>query len=609
MKRRSCSTSRTVGLLLFLAALLTCAAQSWGQLGPLALRPPCGELLVGFFNGVNTTPDNAVMTLEYLREGFIGSEYRRCDSMTRSGRDRCTEESVRYKLFYNHIAGLRIDGVETLHQRALEFDPSGDLVRRLEILVDLIHPEGKGPRHGILGGQNIRYWEYLRQYESARTTEESLRQFWGELQTQALVRLRQNHPNLVSDLMEHRRILDELAYGSKLLLIAHSQGNLFMNEAYDYIEPQVGPDSVKAVHIAPATNTLRGPYVLAHSDDIINWILRIGKKLYGEVGVVQPPNITLERETGPQIDPDDADSLGHGLLEIYLNPDFAARDKIRQYVDEAIAELRLPEGFPPPPTDLELIRTQDSGTLFWEPPQYDMEPLACDIDYVVYRDDQDAPHVVEEGMTYFFDPYIPPEDAVCYDVAVMLRSGDESVPTQPVCTGNRVRLHITCYGCEEPPPSAQVAQVPMTKFTVKGTATGPIGAVLLPVHTVASEDDEDQTLSCPGWKRQINTFTLPRVEGAIGGLGTSMQIYCQRTIEDPMTTPFTYEQKELNSSRPIAAAAALELGAKWTHHTTGRIMSNTLLIIRNERALGCKLHLDAEVTVDDQLARGCTSSD
>ena len=58
--------------------------------------------------------------------------------------------------------------------------------------------------------------------------------------------------------------------GSKLLFVSHSQGNLFANQAYNYAESDIGSDSVKTVHIAPAYITLNGEHTLADLDLVIN---------------------------------------------------------------------------------------------------------------------------------------------------------------------------------------------------------------------------------------------------------------------------------------------------------------------------------------------------
>jgi hypothetical protein len=98
--------------------------------------------------------------------------------------------------------------------------------------------------------------------------------------------------------------LDRLAAnGQYFTLIAHSQGNLFLNQAYDHILPTVGASGVQAVHIAPASPTLRGDYVLSSSDTIIGAL--------SLTGGVSPVNFTLPKNP--------LDASGHGLLNTYLH--------------------------------------------------------------------------------------------------------------------------------------------------------------------------------------------------------------------------------------------------------------------------------------------------
>lgn len=61
-------------------------------------------------------------------------------------------------------------------------------------------------------------------------------------------------------------MLDTLAVERrKILRVAHCQGNLFVNQAYVCVVPKLGKSSVAVVHIAPASPTVRGDYVLALS--------------------------------------------------------------------------------------------------------------------------------------------------------------------------------------------------------------------------------------------------------------------------------------------------------------------------------------------------------
>ncbi|MHB1678213.1 MAG: hypothetical protein ACYCSS_11870 [Sulfuriferula sp.] len=116
--------------------------------------------------------------------------------------------------------------------------------------------------------------------------------------------------------------------GQVLLLVAHSQGNLFLNQAYDHILPSVGSNGVVAVQIAPASPTLRGPYVLANIDLVINALRIQGNS------TVPANNITLPVSV--------ADLTGHSLTGTYLDAARPARAQVINLLNSGLASLAAP---------------------------------------------------------------------------------------------------------------------------------------------------------------------------------------------------------------------------------------------------------------------------
>ncbi|MHB1656778.1 MAG: hypothetical protein ACYCSZ_10480 [Burkholderiales bacterium] len=113
-----------------------------------------------------------------------------------------------------------------------------------------------------------------------------------------------------------------------LLLVAHSQGSLFLNQAYDHILPSVRPNGVAAVQIAPASPTLRGPYVLANIDLVINALRIQGNS------TVPANNITLPVSV--------ADLTGHALTGTYLDPARPTRAQVVNLINSGLASLAQP---------------------------------------------------------------------------------------------------------------------------------------------------------------------------------------------------------------------------------------------------------------------------
>lgn len=260
----------------------------------------------GFFNGVWNTPVQAQATLNRLK-AIVGSTFK--------------SETVQYELFYNQTgstAGATAlqDIAEVFQQRATELDSSGQLAQRFELALDLL--SSNQPLVTRIKQLAPATADVLSQVYSSITTK--IAAGWSYLLS---------NPPTESDYAAHDARLNALAIqGQKLMLIAHSQGNLFMNHAYDYVSPVVGTSSVRAVHIAPASPTLRGPYTLADIDVVINSLRSQGSSS------VPANNITMPFAS--------ADPSGHTMLGTYLDSARGALAKITGQMTTAMSELQTP---------------------------------------------------------------------------------------------------------------------------------------------------------------------------------------------------------------------------------------------------------------------------
>lgn len=130
--------------------------------------------------------------------------------------------------------------------------------------------------------------------------------------------------------MKHRLRNDSQTWqGKKLIYLAHSQGNLWVNESFHYVNQRLGYDetNIKVIHIAPASPTLNGEYILSDRDDVINGLNYTG------IGSVPFPNVSVQKS--------DKDSLGHGLVEIYLTNQ-QTKQMIKDAVDKALDSVKSP---------------------------------------------------------------------------------------------------------------------------------------------------------------------------------------------------------------------------------------------------------------------------
>ncbi|WP_417763323.1 YfaP family protein [Shewanella sp.] len=303
--------------------------------------------VLGFFNGVwnDPTVDGALGGLSALKN-IVGEEY--------------NDEPVDAELFYNHTgsavgASWWQDIAETFMQRANEVDESGELSHRFEYLWEVITDGGS-------------FWDRL--IDLVPATAGVLDALYAQFMTNITAEIVSwfSDPPTDADYAEHSARLDEFALqGQKLLLVAHSQGNLFVNHAYDYISPKVSPNSVKVVHIAPASPTLRGDYLLADIDVVIN-ALRIQ-------GVSSVPDVNLQLPLSVK------DLSGHTLNGTYLDETRAGYQGVTQQLQTSLATLVTPPASVSPgfftvsltwdgPGDMDLhLYEPDGGHVFYAAPE------------------------------------------------------------------------------------------------------------------------------------------------------------------------------------------------------------------------------------------------
>lgn len=289
----------------FLSILLFLPTSLRAQSAPLA---DCSRgYILGFFNGVWNLPDDAFEGLEELQT-LYGDTYE--------------DEPLVGEVFLN-VTGSTVgatalqDLAETFVQRAREIDSSGELENRFEFLWEILAD----------GGERS-LWD--RVVAVVPAVINAFAALYDDLVSKVVggYSLLLSNPPTESDYTRHNARLNELArQGQKLLLVAHSQGNLFVNHAYDHIAPLASPRSVGVVHIAPASPTLRGGYELANIDLVIN-----GLRLIGSV-----PDINLN------LSPSVSDLSGHTLIKTYLDGSRPGRARTKSLLDNVLEALETPE--------------------------------------------------------------------------------------------------------------------------------------------------------------------------------------------------------------------------------------------------------------------------
>ena len=261
-----------------------------------------------YFNGVNTTAAGAASAAAHIRSIY--------------GEQNAAGDRITYETFYNATGGLAEDLAETFNQRLHE---QGDILRnRMELFFQALRGGGS--------------WtdRISSVFTTFGQTVDAFQDYQNRLVLTALAALIASPPTS-ANYAAHRLRLDTLTLqGSRLLFFAHSQGNLFANSAYGYARTKVGPESLGLVHVAPASVALNGPYTLADKDLVISLLLNL-------VGAVPASTTTIpDASVRPAGLNGQRDDLGHGLLEIYLNPALATRGRIDGQVRAALNSLVAP---------------------------------------------------------------------------------------------------------------------------------------------------------------------------------------------------------------------------------------------------------------------------
>lgn len=274
--------------------------------------------VVGFFNGVWNTEAEAILATSAL-EKMIGSDI--------------DGQRVEYETFYNHTgssmnATWYQDISEVFIQRAEEIEPG--FGENFEIFWSAISGDADG---------------FLAKATSVLTTDLAtatselvaglLSDMYTEISTESAAFLSNmvSNPPTQQDYQRHSTRIKTLALqGNKLLLVAHSQGNLFVNNAYNsaLTVRNFSSENIGVVHIAPASSITNGPHILADIDAVINGLRIFGLSTIPDITVNLPLSHLLE------------DPSRHKLIPTYLNTTLATYNQVNSSINSEIGRLIQP---------------------------------------------------------------------------------------------------------------------------------------------------------------------------------------------------------------------------------------------------------------------------
>lgn len=252
---------------------------------------------IAFFNGVRTSSEAGTRGSRLLGQLTDGLIY---------------HADVSSALLYNTHENLWFDLIETFAQRIEE--ANGSTIDRYNLALD------------IASGRNDLWQDILAENPSLTGFHEGLKSDLNQRMAEAL-RIRPSEVTQ-SDYERHQQKLRNWVNNDReLVLVGYSQGNLFANRAYEYLQEAHPEAFVDVVHIAPASTQTYGPHVLADRDLVIKAL----------PGAVPPVNATIPPfAQRPSLPKHGRDFLGHGLLNTYLHPNLDTSYAIEQHLYDAI---------------------------------------------------------------------------------------------------------------------------------------------------------------------------------------------------------------------------------------------------------------------------------
>jgi hypothetical protein len=285
----------TVSVLLPLSPLSSAAQAPGGAPG----------YVIGYINGLSTDPIGAHDGVDAL-SAIYGAQY--------------NNQPVSYTLFYTPTDGLMQDVINAFAQRV---QSSPGLTDRWELIWDTL--DGGG---GAIS-------------DLAIAENPSLSGLVSDLKTTFLNDVSSNVKNVNSN-KEFQPAVDQFAstlttyytQQKKTLVVAHSQGNVYLNAAYDAVKPQLKTDSLRTVEVATPTAAVRDPqgrYVTSRTDLVIQAVALT-------LGNVEPANTdgpilaALSSDTG----------YGHKFVDIYMNPNYKLLPAIKALADSNLQALQSP---------------------------------------------------------------------------------------------------------------------------------------------------------------------------------------------------------------------------------------------------------------------------
>ena len=305
-------------LLILIASMLHACGEQVKNINPFHQNAKLlkKEPVIGFFNGVGTTKDEANENVKFLNISMFGTE----------------KSKIAVRTFYNYTDKPINDMLETFEQRMNEHPLYKD---HYELFFEIIDGGGSGLTSAIKVAPELAgdFSAMIQQYVAYSVL--SIANQAVELGLDRGVTLKPEK-NIYKRAVPTEKVYQEhftkavdiLRTGKRLVFVAHSQGNLFANHLYEFL-PLKFQQETMVVHVAPASQVLHGKHVLADQDQVIMFLRHSGR--------VPQPTVTIPdfKNRPPGLN-GSVDEVGHGFIPIYVNPKMDAFGQFKGYLMEAL---------------------------------------------------------------------------------------------------------------------------------------------------------------------------------------------------------------------------------------------------------------------------------
>lgn len=277
---------------------------------------------VAYINGVNTSWADAYSNLLHLRAKMgIGDRFGN------------NQEPVTYELYYNTTAS---ENSKTIFEKLVE-----SWIKRNPRLQRITSQHWEVFRSFVEEGNNDdASWRSLREVYTEAVPEfgpffSSFMDEYSKQSIEELIRLVANPPEWEHTARHITRVKALALEGKKIMMVAHSQGNVYVKPLYEAALSTEGfeSDSISVLHLAPPNSNLNGPYLTVNQDKVIS-----GLAQKSELGAVPSSNTDIP---GSHIE--DTDITGHSFVNTYMNPEIGLLAKVRNQSFNLMDRLRTPD--------------------------------------------------------------------------------------------------------------------------------------------------------------------------------------------------------------------------------------------------------------------------